>query len=235
MAIYAVRCLTGEEIETKEKLKYVLKKSEIRFVKAIYAFETFTQKFRGKSTADKELKGAVPGYIFVETNDHYPLMRKELWHLIKSLPKVCDVFRNKIPEKEFKHFFDTCDVEADIEVSFNEKTRTDKQKITEEQKTLHEANVNGEEFEDGVTKTTVDKVNELKQKTKNNSSIKRIIKRCKAFVRDKKETFIFPFSLFHKTRDRIDPDKQMSVRELTDGDFIIPQMLQTLKMEVALE
>ncbi|MFD1362691.1 transcription termination/antitermination NusG family protein [Lentibacillus salinarum] len=235
MSIYAVRCFTGEEIEVKEMLKYTLERQQCHFVKAIHAFETFTQVFRGKSTARKEMKSAVPGYIFVETNDNFPLMRKELWHLIKSIPKVCQIFRNEIPEEEMDYFFETCDVEPDIEVRLNHDTQTEEQKIAAEQEALHQANVKGEQVETDVTETTVDQVHDLQEQVKDESALKRMIGRCKAYIQRKKETFVFPFSLFHKTRDRIDPNKQMTIRELTDGDFIIPELVKTLKMEVSLQ
>lgn len=236
MSVYAVRCFTGKEIEVKEMLNYTLENSsQYTLVKAIHAFETFTQKFKGKSTARKEMKSAVPGYIFVETTDHLPLMRKELWHLIKRIPKVCQIFRTEIPEEEMNYFFEVCDIEPDIEVSFDNDTQTEEQKIAAEQEVLHQANVKDEKIGTDQTETTIEQVHELQEQTKDKNTFKRLIGRCKAYIQRKKETFIFPFSLFHKTRDRIDPNKQMSVQELTDGNFIIPQLIQTLEKEIALE
>lgn len=232
MSVFAVQCFTGEELKVVEKLKYVLEKRPHPLVKAVHAFKTYTQKFRGEDTARKEFKSAVPGYIFVELNNGYHTLPAELWHLIKSIPKVAHIFRDKIPEEELDLFFETVDTEFELEVGFSQKMQTREEIQQENKKRLHEANMSGKEpkLDDG--KTVTDQINEIKEEVKEDSALRRMIKHCKGFIQRKKETFIFPFSLFYKTRDRIDPFKQMSNKELTNGDYIIPELIKTLKAEV---
>lgn len=234
MSIFAVRVYTGKEIEVKDMLRFVLEKHPFKMVKAIHAFETFTQSFRGKDSARKEFRSAVPGYIFIETNDYLPRLRKELWHLINSVPKVCQIFDYCIPKEEMDHFFETVDVEPDIDIHFSQDAKSEQEKIIEAKQALHEANMHEEEVEN-ETKTVVDQVNNMKAHDCKNGGLRQMIERCKACIRSKKESFVFPFSLFLKTRKRIDPKNQMSVQELTFGDFIIPEIIKTLKLEVRTE
>lgn len=234
MSVFAVRVFTGEEIEVKDMLRFVLDKHQCKMVKAIHAFETFTQLFRGKDSARKEFRSAVPGYIFVETHDYLPRIRKELWHLIKSVPKVCQIFDYCIPKEEMDLMFDSVNVEPDIDIHFSQDVKSEQEKLNEEKQALHTANMQRKEV-DNETKTVMDQVNDVKINDCKDDGLKRMIERCKAYIRSKQESFIFPFSLFLKTRKRIDPKNQMSVQELTHGDFIIPEIIQTLKTVVRTE
>lgn len=233
MSVFAIQCYTGEELKVIKKLEYLLQKRPYPLVKAVHAFKTYQQKFRGEDTARKEFKSAVPGYIFIELNNGYHTLPADIWHLVKSIPKVCRIFRDKIPEEEIKQFFESVDVEPDIEVKLSHPAKTEEELVAEEQETLHEANMAG--TNPVTNETTVEHVNDLKEQAKGNNAIQQMIRRCKAFIQRKKETFVFPASLFHKTRKRIDPQKQMTVRELTDGDYIIPQLIKTLEAEVSLQ
>lgn len=235
MSVFAVRVRTNEEIEVKDQLRFLLEKQQCKLVKAIHAFQTYTQVFRGKDTARKDFRSVTPGYIFVETNDHLFRMKKELWHIINRIPMVYQIFEYCIPEEEMDRFFETCDVdpaiespiEPNIDISFSKNAKTGAETIKQEQKTLHTANMQGEEFK-SLPESMVDQVNQLKEKASDNETLNRLMSKCKAFIRRKKETFIFPFSIFLKTRERIDPHKRMKVRDITNGDFIIPEMVKTL-------
>lgn len=238
MSVFAVRVRTNEEIEVKDQLRFLLEKKRCKLVKAILAIETYTQLFRGKKTTRKDFRNVTPGYIFVETNDHLFRMEKELWHIINGIPLVYQIFEYCIPQEEVDLFFETCDVdpaieshiEPNIDISFSKNAKTGAEIIKQEREALHTANMQGEEFK-SLPESMVDQVHQLKENAMdtNNEKLNRLMSKCKAFIRRKKETFIFPYSVFLKTIDRIDPYKRLKMCEITNGDFIIPEMVKTLE------
>src|SRR5699024_5074730 len=163
-------------------------------------------------------------------NDKLPRIPAIVWHLINSVSKVINVFDYCIPEEEMESFFEKVDVEAEIEVSFSHETMTDEDQQEAEQEALHVENMTGEQV---ATETTVDKVNKLKEKA--NGKLQQMIGRCKAYIQRKKETFIFPVSLYMKTRKRIDPHNRMKNRTINDGNFLILEIIKTLEMEISLQ
>ena len=62
----------------------------------------------------------------------------------------------------------------------------------------------------------------------------RLIKKCKAYIFSNKETFRFPLALFLKTRESIDPNNTLSIKQLTTHSFILPNILKTMKKELTL-
>ncbi len=243
MSVFAIQVATGSEIWVKDLLTQTLNRVGNRWVKEIHAFETFTQKFSGKSTAPKQFKSAVPGYIFIEIKypDFY-YMPPDLWHLVKSIPKVFKILKDAIPMDEFETFFKSVDIEPNFEVSLKEKVKTETEMDIENSNLLHRANTTDVkeskrclEQLGTVEHSTVNEVEIQKQHVASikNDSVRMMIEKAKAVIKARKHTFNFPFSLFLKTRANIDPENKMSVKQLTNGDFIIPALLKTLREEVS--
>ena len=243
-SIFAIQVATGSEIWVKDLLTQTLNRVGNRWVKEIHAFETFTQKFSGKSTAPKQFKSAVPGYIFIEIkfpNFHY--MPPDLWHIVKSIPKVFKILKEAIPMDEFNKFYKSVDVEPNFEVGLKEKVKTEAEVDIENSNLLHRANTTKDVQEskqyldqlDKVEQSTIKDVEEQKQHSASikNDTVRKMIEKAKAFIKAKKQTFTFPFSLFLKTRTKIDPENVMSVKQLTNGDFIIPALLRTFREEIS--
>jgi transcription antitermination factor NusG len=232
MSVFAVRVYTGHEIQVKDMLERVLKQSNDQWVTKIHAFETFTQRFSGKTSAPKKFKGAVPGYIFIELKANLTKIPAQLWHIIKKIPKVCQIFKENIPQEEFEHLIETADIEPDIELN----TPAQVMEPEEERRLLHEANMAKTpedkkkilEKMDLMTESDVQQINDMKARNKE-GRWSRLLKRCRAYIKNKKARYTIPFSLFKLTRQQIDPNQEIPIEKITNGEFLVPELVKTLK------
>lgn len=183
---FVLQVRTGFEIEAKEMLKVVLKKSGDTTVKAIYAMEKhsqliedndvidvaelkneqiteylkirriqsglnnlrrscqelkqtrdvetlslldsyrqnireLTQELKDLRKSSKKVESVMNGYILVELNQSIPYFPANLWHLMKTVPKVIGMpSKNNIPEEEIEHFFQMIDMSPEIELELDE-------------------------------------------------------------------------------------------------------------------
>jgi transcription antitermination factor NusG len=215
---YALQVPTGKEIRIKYMIEDQMKRLGNPGIIAIHAFETFTQMFRGKDTAPKQLKSKVPGYIFVtvKNTENYNSamggnkecglgMNPACWHFLKRIPNVYRILNRYIHHDEYKQFFEITDLETSIQISEQENKRSLKDMINKALDILKKKNKNKE-------LAILNKVNMITRGTKN-----------------KKTVYIIPYSLFKVTRDRIDPQERGEVRTLTDARYILPQIAKTIK------
>jgi len=194
-----------------------------------------------RRNAKSRMKSVLPGYILVELLPNFHTLPATLWHLIKTTPNVIRVVsRNNIPEDQLKRFFETTEEEMEpvVQVAFEEEVRLVEDRIREARELLHQANTTDdikkkkERFKavEQESKTMVEQVNEIKESIDPDSSLKRLVQRCKAFVRRKKETFVFPIRLFETVRNDLDPHHQK--RSLKD---LVSEIVKSLQCEVRIE
>lgn len=214
---YAIQVPVGKEVRIKYMIEQKLLQSNPGIM-AIHAFETFTQIFRGKDTAPKQLKSKVPGYIFVtvENTENYTSrtggnkecglgMNPFCWHFLKSIPGVFKILNRYIQHEEYAQFFELTDLEPTIQV------REEKQKRS--------------------LKDMINKALDIlkKQKEKKTQQIVHMLNKVQVKDRGKNNVYTIPFSLFQNTRDRIDPERQGEVRKLTNARFILPEIAKTVR------
>ena len=204
---YAVQVPVGKEIFAKQMILEALKKYNPGIV-AVHAFETFTQIFKGKNRAPKQLRAKIQGYLFVtikKTDSNLPLgMDSACYYLIKKIPFVARILNQFIKEDEWLNFFEEVDTEPEIQIS-NKKKRPLLQIVKEALSRLE---------------------------TKKNSmtaQLKTMLWKVQSRTRGKREVYNIPFSLFKLTRERIDPGDKLDVKTLTTAEFIIPHIIDTVK------
>lgn len=249
--IYAVQVMKGQELQVKENILNFLEYHQMDgLVQAVHAFETLTRKVKPKTSKSESLsvfKSAFgEGYLFIEltfsADTRYQRLPARLWHIIKSVPKVFKILDYTVPREEFERLCENLDVEPQVEVSSEAKVVE-----VDEKELLHKANTTKDPHEakeinkkldniNSITTPLLHKVEQVIEKAKDaNETIQRTIDKCKAFIRRKRETFLFPVTIFLKARKKIDPMEQMTVCEMKEGDLIIHAMIDELQREVALE
>lgn len=225
-SVFAVQVWAGSEIEVKDTLSRLLKKIGDTTVKAIHAYETITQK--GRSFKER---GKLEGYILIELNDIK--LSNNLWHLIKNVPKVIQILKNQVSEEEF-HQLTNIDLESTLDVTVD-RAKTEEEIANEQRELLHKANMEKdikkqEEYirkMDELDNTPANQLKKLKDEAV--GVIKAQIDKCKAFIKEKKERFIFPFSLFLKVKETL-PDTPYE--KLVNGNIIVPIILNKLREEI---
>lgn len=247
--IYAVQVAKGQELQIKENIINYLEYYGLSgLVKAIHVFETFSRKVKEKSSKTELLmnfKSALnEGYIFIELSFSADTKKQRfparLWHLVKSVPKVFRIIEHTVPREEFERLCNNLNVEPVVEIASEKKIED-----IDEKKMLHKANTAKDPREAKEIRKKLDnlnatitpliyKVEQVIEQAKDTSkqSINRMIEKCKAFIRRKRETFIFPMSLFLIARKSVDPEEKMNVRELREGDLILHAMIKQLQQEV---
>jgi len=204
---YAVQVPVGKEIFAKQMILEKLKKYNPGII-AVHAFETFTQIFKGKNRAPKQLRAKIPGYLFItikNTDNNFPLgMDSACYYLIKKIPFVARILNQYIKEDEWLNFFEEVDTEPEIQIS-HKKKRPLLQIVREALSRLEN------------------------KKNSMTAKLNAMLLKVKTKTRGKNEIYNIPFSLFKMTRDRIDAEYQLDVQTLTTADFIIPHIIDTIR------
>ncbi|GGA35371.1 hypothetical protein GCM10007416_05250 [Kroppenstedtia guangzhouensis] len=198
---------------------------ESSYKESIRQIQSLIQKLRKKVKG--RMRSVLPGYILVELNVNYHTLPAQLWHLIKSVPKVIGVVsRNHIPKDQLEHFFEIAEVEreTEVQVSLEDEIHSVEDRVRE---LLHQANTTADvkekkqrfEAVEEDPKTMVERVNDIKESVRPNNRLQRLIQRSKAFVRRGKETFVLPIRLIEKIRNDKEaaPYSELSVNELISG------------------
>jgi len=208
MQTFAVQVRTGSEVQVKYRIEDMLRRQTAAgndYAIVVHAMETFTQRFNGKDEAPKQITPKVPGYIFVTIKDGLDQqMKPEIWHLIKNIPSVLRILNHAISEAEWISFADVvCEIAPVIEINSSNNSRL-KEIVRQMLTFLHK---------------------------RNEEKAKQLVHLLEAIVIKTKATmttYTIPFSLFKKTRERIDPDRRMEISRLTDQRFILPEIGKTL-------
>ena len=209
---YAVQVPVGQEGYAKYMIESVIDKFNPGIL-GVHPMLTFTQMFKSKNTAAKEVRSILPGYILVEiqtTERHGLGMDQHCWQLLRKIPLVRSILNKYIHHEEVSKFFDTADLEPDVQVLVQdtEDREEDRPLISLAQKAI--------EFlknkKDKAAQNTISMLEKITGK-----------------ARGKKSVYKVPYSLFHQTRDRIDPGKTATVKQLTTGMYIIPKIADTIR------
>lgn len=116
-----------------------------------------TKQLREIRLNTKKISSLLKGYILIELKDDVFTIPSELWHIIKSVPKVIGFpSRNNVPQEEIDFFFESIDLTPRVEVELDE-ILTFEEKIEAESELIQKAN------KEKVTGTSIEKeiLNEL--------------------------------------------------------------------------
>lgn len=82
---------------------------------------SLSKQLREVRKNSKKISSLLNGYILIElTNDVYTLPN-DLWHLIKSVPKIVGFpSKNNVPQEEIEYFFQKVDITPQVELEFDE-------------------------------------------------------------------------------------------------------------------
>jgi len=87
------------------------------YQKQIRSLTKVLQNARKNTT---KISSLLKGYILIETSVDYSFLPSELWHLIKSVPKVVSIpSKYNVPIEEIESFFENFDMTPQIEVEFD--------------------------------------------------------------------------------------------------------------------
>lgn len=116
-----------------------------------------TKQLREIRLNTKKVSSLLKGYILIELKDDVFTIPAELWHIVKSVPKVIGFpSKNNVPQEEIDFFFENIDLTPRVEVELDE-ILTFEEKIEAEAKLIQKAN------KEEVTGTSIEKeiLNEL--------------------------------------------------------------------------
>lgn len=116
-----------------------------------------TKQLREIRLNTKKVSSLLKGYILIELKDDVFTIPAELWHIIKSVPKVIGFpSKNNVPQEEIDFFFENIDLTPRVEVELDE-ILTFEEKIEAEAELIQKAN------KEEVTGTSIEKeiLNEL--------------------------------------------------------------------------
>ncbi|MFC5591711.1 transcription termination/antitermination NusG family protein [Sporosarcina soli] len=162
------------------------------------------KELRGARKETKKISSVLSGYILIELNMNFHYFPDNLWHLVKSVPKVTGIpSKYNIPQEEVEVFFQQVDVTPEVEMQFEELLMNEEVTVAKNE-LLHAANdVVGtpEEKElleqlDTLDTPIVNSIEEIKNSVNSSNPLKRMVERCKAFVMKKRQTVVVPNALF---------------------------------------
>lgn len=174
----------------------------------------------------KKISSVISGYILVELNVNFHYFPDNLWHLVKSIPNVTGIpSKYNIPQEEVDAFFHQVDVTPEVELQFEELLSSEEIMVSKNE-LLHEVNMvlgTPEESElienlDSLESTLIDFVEDIILKIDSTSPIKRVLERCKAFFRRKRQTIVIPSTLFMNLYSEI--EMQSLFPPLSTFDFL---------------
>lgn len=239
MSYFAVHVKTGWEQFTVDRLQKHIENTLFDGIQSIIAPVLEIKKFIGQDVVVSKQKMLTSSYIFIKTRELTVQVPGAIYHFLKNIAGVLNILPYDIPESQIEEFCDNYDLaieEAEIEVQINKAAATDETIEKEKANVLHKCNISEvnekkktiEKFDS--IKRTIDVFNEIIEEGKNLNH--RLLTKCRAYIHSKRETFRFPLALFLKTRDRIDPEKTLSNKQLTTYSFILPALMQTMKEEI---
>ncbi|MDX8367173.1 hypothetical protein [Cytobacillus sp. IB215665] len=240
---FAVHVKTGWEAQTIEFLQHKIKKTHFEGIASVFAPILDVKKFVGEDYYVSDYKVMGSSYIYIKIQnlqENTFRIPAKIYHFIKSISSVLKVMEYSVPKEEIESFCNNYGLaleESEVEIKLDEKVIEEADMDKEKARLLHEANVSeketqiDEKIENVINqKRTIDVVQEIIEEGKNKHH--RLLKKCRAFIRNKRETFRFPLAIFLKTRRRIDPEKKLSLKKLTSTEFILPEIIKTLLTEL---
>ncbi|MDP4086573.1 MAG: transcription termination/antitermination NusG family protein [Bacillota bacterium] len=242
MSYFAIHVKTGYEQVTVEQLQKQIKNTLFEEISSVIAPVVQIKKFVSKDTVILKRKLVASSYIYIKlAAENIFEIPGKIYHFLKNIGGVLKILPYSIPKEEIEAFcfnYDLALEEAEIEIKLDQVTQsTDSLQATKEQM-IHEANLNlkGEEQETVIRhalslERMIDRVNDLIQKGKRINH--RLLMKCKAYIHSNRETFRFPLALFLKTRNRIDPNQNLTNKQLTTHSFILPELIKTLELELS--
>lgn len=142
----------------------------------------------------KKIYSVMKGYILLELKENLFELPKELWQLVKRVPKVCGIVSlYSIPEEEIEHFFETIDLTPSVEVNVIQEEANLPQE--EEAATVQEDS----EYEKECvqSKQTQNDVQENDPELPDEElPVQKWIEACRLFLHEKKKKIRIPFPLF---------------------------------------
>lgn len=156
-----------------------------------------------------KVSSLLKGYILIETSANYSFLPNELWHLIKSVPKVVAIpSKYNVPIEEIKSFFENVDMTPQIEMEF-ESLLSSVEDIEEvKNELLHEANqvVGTEEEKESIRKidSLEENIDEMMEEVIKQEYIHQptqqlldLLSSVKFFFHKKRERVRMPLTLFN--------------------------------------
>ncbi|HWO75554.1 MAG TPA: transcription termination/antitermination NusG family protein [Bacillus sp. (in: firmicutes)] len=242
MSYFAVHVKTGREKYVIDQLLSQAKIRAIDSIKSVIAPFIDVKKFVGKDFVIQKVKMLASSYIYIKIEEVTTEIPAHVYHFLKSVGGVLNVLQYDIPEEDVADFCNNYDLaieEAEIEIQLENECLTDSMVENQTAQLIHEANMakTTEEAEQKLEQArnltrTIDVVRELIRAGKEKNH--RLLSKCRAYFHNGRETFKFPLAVYLKTRQRIDPERLLSNRDLTNHAFILPELIKTLKQEVNL-
>lgn len=154
------------------------------------------KSFRQKT---KKISSLLKGYILIEIEQKFWTFPAQLWHVIKSVPKVVQILKHSISEFEIKSFFEKVEMSPQVEIEFD--VLLDIEDVTKiENEMLEQANNVVGTAEEKQILEQIDELNvfvaEEVETMKDEVTEESLFDRLKVFIRNKKEVVLIPYSLF---------------------------------------
>ncbi|WP_046176717.1 transcription termination/antitermination NusG family protein [Domibacillus indicus] len=142
----------------------------------------------------KRIYSVMKGYILLELKENFCELPKELWQLVKRVPKVCGIVSPySIPKEEVEHFFDTIDLTPSIEMNVIQEEanlpQVEEPEIIQEDLDCEKEIVNFKQAQNDGQENDPEWPGEK-------LPIQKWIQACHLFLHEKKKTLQMPFPLF---------------------------------------
>ncbi|WP_374724117.1 transcription termination/antitermination NusG family protein [Calidifontibacillus erzurumensis] len=235
MSYFAVNVKAGSEIRIIEYIAETCRQKSFNLIKGIVTPLTKVKKFKGEETCSYKVKAILP-YIYIKIDELTTKCPVALYHFLKQIPGVYKILEYSIPEEEVEEFCQRVgssikEAEFEIDYFYNQKEQQTKQekaletlnsdKTTAEEKEAAQKEI--EEVENHPVVTAIQLIKEGKEKGYT------LFQRIKSKQRKNKTIFRFPLEILSHTILRIDSERQLPNRVVTDPTFLLPHINDTLK------
>lgn len=174
---------------------------------------SLTKMLQNARKNTSKVSSLLKGYILIETSANYSFLPNELWHLIKSVPKVVAIpSKYNVPIEEIKSFFENVDMTPQIEMEFESLLSSVEDIEDVKNELLHEANqVVGTEEEkelirkiDSLCNSLAENIDEMMEEVIQHENVQQptqqlldLLSSVKFFFHKKRERVRMPLTLFN--------------------------------------
>lgn len=205
---YAVQVPVGQELKVKAMIENMLKRFGNPGIIAIHALETFTQTLSEKGLSARQWRAKLPGYIFVTITNTERFSAREggncsaglgmearCWQLIKQIPLVRKILNRYIQHDEWKDFFDSVDLEPEIQVV--------EKNVTKIELTNHIESEHEESSIVTIIETVTEALGENLEERKNTvvAALQKTVDAVRTVVKGCKTIYTIPYKLYKSFAD----------------------------------
>lgn len=148
-----------------------------------------------KRKSSKKIRTVLPGYILLELKDNLFELPKQIWQMVKSVPKVTGIVSPySIPEEEMEQFFDQIDLTPTVEVYVSdEEQNSEGISISGEAKNPAHESRNLQVFDS-------EPLEYLEEDLQEKTCVQKMIERCRLFLRGKEQIIGVPLPFFKQLK-----------------------------------